>query len=70
MGFFLLVLGTLVYNEIIEIPIEFMYVNTKRHQQELEASQSVKQRLLTDSEQNSANTESQSEEEQKLLVNN
>ena len=47
-----------------------MYVNTKRHQQELEASQSVKQRLLTDSEQNSANTESQSEEEQKLLVNN
>ena len=70
MGFFLLVLGTLVYNEIIEIPIEFMYVNTKRHQKELEASQSVKQRLLTDSEQNSANTESQSEEEQKLLVNN
>ena len=70
MGFFLLVLGTLVYNEIVEIPIEFMYVNTKRHQQELEASQSVKQRLLTDSEQNSANTESQSEEEQKLLVNN
>ena len=28
-GFFLLVLGTLVYNEIIEIPIDFMNRNTK-----------------------------------------
>lgn len=28
-GFFLLVLGTLVYNEIIEIPIPIMYKNTK-----------------------------------------
>ena len=30
-GFFLLVLGTLVYNEIIEIPLTFMYRNTKRN---------------------------------------
>jgi hypothetical protein len=30
-GFFLLVLGTLVYNEIIEIPLAFMYRNTKRN---------------------------------------
>jgi len=29
--FFLLVLGTLVYNEIIEIPLTFMYRNTKRN---------------------------------------
>lgn len=28
-GFFLLVIGTLVYNEIIEIPIDFMNKNTK-----------------------------------------
>jgi hypothetical protein len=28
-GFFLLVLGTLVYNEIIEIPLTFMNRNTK-----------------------------------------
>ena len=28
-GFVLLVIGTLVYNEIIEIPIEFMNYNTK-----------------------------------------
>lgn len=27
-GFILLVLGTLIYNEIIEIPIEFMRKNT------------------------------------------
>ena len=30
-GFFLLILGTLVYNEIVEIPIELMYENTKRY---------------------------------------
>jgi hypothetical protein len=30
-GFFILVLGTLVYNEIIEIPLTFMYRNTKRN---------------------------------------
>jgi len=30
-GFFVLVLGTLVYNEIIEIPIDFMSKNTKRN---------------------------------------
>lgn len=30
-GFFLLVLGTLIYNEIIEVPLTFMYRNTKRN---------------------------------------
>lgn len=30
-GFALLVLGTLVYNEIIEVPLEFMSRNTKRN---------------------------------------
>ena len=30
-GFVVLVLGTLVYNEIIEVPIGFMNYNTKRN---------------------------------------
>lgn len=30
-GFALLVLGTLVYNEIVEVPMEFMSKNTKRN---------------------------------------
>ena len=32
-GFAILVLGTLIYNEIIEVPILFMKVNTKRAQE-------------------------------------
>ena len=32
-GFFLLVLGTLVYNEIIEIPISLLNKNTKRNRE-------------------------------------
>ena len=35
-GFILLVSGTLVYNEIIEVPISFLNVNTKRNLAELE----------------------------------
>ena len=35
-GFVLLVSGTLVYNEIIEIPITFLNQNTKRNLDELE----------------------------------
>jgi len=36
-GFMLLVTGTLVYNEIIEIPIEYLSRNTQRKLRELES---------------------------------
>lgn len=30
-GFIILVFGTLVYNEIVEVPIMFMNINTRRN---------------------------------------
>jgi hypothetical protein len=42
LGFGLLVLGTLVYNEIIEIPIDFMSKNTKRNLELQEKQQAAK----------------------------
>lgn len=41
-GFALLVLGTLVYNEIIEMPINFMSKNTKRNIQKREQEELAK----------------------------
>jgi len=41
-GFALLVLGTLVYNEIIEMPINFMSKNTKRNIQKREQEEIAK----------------------------
>lgn len=49
-GFALLVLGTLVYNEIIEVPIDFLSRNTKRNikaREEKEANTDAKPALLS-----------------------
>ena len=41
-GFFLLVLGTLVYNEIIEVPVTLLNKNTKRNRELSEKPKSTK----------------------------
>lgn len=41
-GFVILVFGTLVYNEIIEVPIMFMNMNTKRAQEKRKQMQARK----------------------------
>ena len=45
-GFFLLVIGTLVYNEIIEIPIDFMNKNTKQNILKREADDQFRKKDL------------------------
>lgn len=45
LGFVLLVLGTLIYNEIIEIPIEFFNRYTKRNIAAREAAQNQEKKL-------------------------
>lgn len=58
-GFFLLVLGTLVYNEIIEIPISLMSRNTKAS---IDKREEIAQSAIKASNSTSATTLGSSEE--------
>ena len=57
-GFALLVLGTLIYNEIIEIPLTFMSKNTKRNIElrEKEAAKAQIKKSLSTSSSEGLNT--------------
>lgn len=75
-GFALLVFGTLVYNEIIEVPITFMNRNTKRNIQKREeelAKASVKKSDLRSSSEGTSPTaasgDSNLDETEALLAN-
>lgn len=64
-GFIILLVGTLIYNEIIEIPIKFLNQNTKENiakREEAEASNKAITKTLTNKNKYSDDTES-------LLVN-
>lgn len=69
-GFFLLVLGTLVYNEIIEIPLTFMYRNTKRNiekREEMLAKKEIKRSNSDKASPTAASGDSDIEESEALL---
>jgi heme exporter protein D len=53
-GFFLLVMGTLVYNEIIEIPISLLNKNTKRNRELLADKSEPKQKTPASEIRNSS----------------
>jgi len=71
-GFFLLVLGTLVYNEIIEIPLAFMYRNTKRNIKMREDMQAKKEIKRADTEGKASPTAASgdlTDDESEALIN-
>jgi len=72
-GFVLLVLGTLVYNEIIEVPIGFMSRNTKRNLEARETpkdlEKAIEDKMPTGETASGTSDNSDLEEKQKLLSN-
>lgn len=59
-GFVLLVTGTLVYNEIIEIPISLMNHNTKSNIEKRELQASLKKKELDQDQDENDNIETES----------